>query len=124
MSDFGLQRVALSTGVALDIAARRVGSLGPRRGLRFGLYACGWDLITLPLGLAVTALVSGFGAARRAAPLGLTAPRHAAEAYLTGMHGLTPDVARQAARKAAFLTGISALAALLVGGLLITLALR
>ena len=37
--------------MALDTAARRQGSQNPGRGLRFGLYGCGWDLVTLPLGL-------------------------------------------------------------------------
>ena len=104
-------------GAALDIAARRFGGRSSGRGLRFGLYACGWDLITLPFGLLATALISGFSAARAAAPLGLTAPLQAAEAYLIGQHGLSADVARRAARRAAYFTavpfiGLVALAAL------------
>lgn len=120
----GMVSLHAAHGVALDVAAQRAGGQGPRRGLRFGLYACGWDVITLPFGLLITALVSGFAAARRAAPLGLTAPMQAAEAYLTGMHGLSPEGARRAARQAAYFTGIPAVAALLVGGLLFALALR
>lgn len=106
-------------GAALDIAARRFGGRSSGRGLRFGLYACGWDLITLPFGLLITALISGFGAARAAAPLGLTAPLQAAEAYLIGQHGLSAELARRAARRAAYFTavpfvGLIALAALAV----------
>jgi hypothetical protein len=89
-------------GLALDIAARRYGGRRSGRGLRFGLYACGWDLVTLPLGLLITALSSGFAAARSAAPLGLTAPAQAAQAYLIGMHGLSPETARLAGRRAAY----------------------
>ncbi len=74
--------------------------------MRFGLYACGWDLITLPFGLLATALISGLGAARTAAPLGLTAPLQAAEAYLIGHHGLSADSARRAARRAAYFTAV------------------
>jgi len=111
-------------GVALDFAARRFGGRSSGRGLRFGLYACGWDLITLPLGLLTMALTSGVGEARRAAPLGLTAPLQAAEAYLTGHHGLSSDSARLAARRAAFFTALSLITALLVGGLSLALALR
>jgi len=38
-------------GVALDVGASRQGARPQRRrALRFGLYACGWDLMTMPLG--------------------------------------------------------------------------
>jgi hypothetical protein len=111
-------------GVALDVAARRFGGRSSGRGLRFGLYACGWDLITLPFGLLATALISGFRAARTAAPLGLTAPLQAAEAYLTGHHGLSAESARLAARRAAYFTAGPMLAALLLVGLLLAFALR
>jgi hypothetical protein len=120
----GMVSLHAAHGVALDIAARRAGSQGPQRGLRFGLYACGWDLITLPFGLLLTALINGIGAARRAVPLGLTAPMQAAEAYLTGMHGLSVESARKAARQAAYFTGVPAVFALLVGGLLFALAVH
>ena len=111
-------------GVALDLAARHFGSRSAGRGLRFGLYACGWDLVTLPFGLLTTAFVSGFGAARRAMPLGLTAPAQASEAYLVGLHHLSPDAARLAARRAAYLTGVPALLTLALAGLIVSLALR
>jgi len=101
-------------GLALDAAARRFGGRHFGRGLRFGLYACGWDLVTLPFGLLLTALSGGFAAARRAAPLGLTAPAHASQAFLIGMHGLSPETARLAARRAAWFT---------LGPVLLTLAL-
>lgn len=111
-------------GVALDLAARRFGGRSAGRGLRFGLYACGWDLITLPFGLLTTALVSGLGAARRAVPLGLTAPAQASEAYLVGLHNLSPETARLAARRAAYFTGVPALLTLAVAVLVLSLALR
>jgi hypothetical protein len=111
-------------GMALDLAARRLGGRRFGRGLRFGLYACGWDLITLPLGLIITALGSGFAAARRAAPLGLTAPAQASEAFLIGMHGLSPEAARLAARRAAYFTIIPVLLTLALGTLALALALR
>jgi hypothetical protein len=111
-------------GVALDLAARSYGGRRIGRGLRFGLYGCGWDLITLPLGLLITALVSGFAAARRAVPLGLTAPMHASQAYLTGLHGLSPESAQRAARRAAFFTAIPVFLTLAVAGVLLALALH
>ncbi len=121
---FAMVSVHAAHGIALDIAARRYGSRCAGRGLRFGLYACGWDLITLPFGLLTTALVEGLGAARRAAPLGLTAPLQAAEAYLTGLHGLAPETARLAARRAAYFTAVPLLTVLSAGALLVSLALR
>ena len=53
-----------------------------------------------------------------------TDPLQAAEAYLTGHHGLSSDSARLAARRAALLTAISLVAALLVGGAGLLFALR
>ena len=111
-------------GLSLDAAARRYGGRRSGRGLRFGLYACGWDLITLPLGLLITALSSGLSAARRAAPLGLTAPAQASEAYLIGAHGLSPEVARLAARRAAYFTIIPVLPTLALGLVLLAVAMR
>ncbi|MEP7049418.1 MAG: hypothetical protein ABJB12_03655 [Pseudomonadota bacterium] len=121
---FAMVSVHAAHGVALDLAARRLGGRSKGRGLRFGLYACGWDLITLPFGLLTTALVEGPKAARRAAPLGLTAPLQAAEAYLTGLHGLNPETARLAARRAAYFTAVPLLIILAAGALLVALALR
>ena len=109
-------------GVALDFAARRYGARKRGRGLRFGLYACGWDLITLPFGLIALALLEGLPAARRALPLGLTAPLQSAEAYLAGVHGLPPDVARVVARRAARFTALPLLIVLAAGALVASLA--
>ncbi|HET7541291.1 MAG TPA: hypothetical protein VFK05_15540 [Polyangiaceae bacterium] len=111
-------------GLALDAAARRYGGRRLGRGLRFGLYGCGWDLITLPLGLLITALSSGFAAARRAAPLGLTAPGQASEAFLIGMHGLSPETAGLAARRAALFTIAPVLLTLAVGVLAVAAAMH
>ncbi|MES1173964.1 MAG: hypothetical protein ABUL62_06510 [Myxococcales bacterium] len=111
-------------GVALDVAARRFGGRRSGPGLRFGLYACGWDLITLPFGLLATALISGFGSARKAAPLGLTAPRQASEAYLIGHHGLSIESAHAAARRAAYFTAVPFLCVIALAALGVILALR
>jgi hypothetical protein len=105
-------------GLALDFAARRCGARKRGRGLRFGLYACGWDLITLPFGLITLALLEGFPAARRAVPLGLTAPMQSAEAYLAGVHGLPPDITRAVARRAARFTALPLLFVLAAGALI------
>jgi hypothetical protein len=104
-------------GALTDRAARKAGSRHRGRGLRFGLYACGWDLVTLPLGLLAVAVGDGFGMAGRAASQALAAPAVATRAYLSGVHGLTLAQARTAARSAALTTiavaiiGLSAAAA-------------
>ncbi len=97
---FALLMVALHAahGVGLDLGARRLGAKKRGRGLRFGLYACGWDLVTLPLGLAVVAIGDGLGDALRTAPLSLTVPSRAARAYLIGVHRLDEAEAKRAAR--------------------------
>jgi hypothetical protein len=91
-------------GVLTDRAARKAGSRHRGRGLRFGLYACGWDLVTLPLGLLAVAIGDGFGMAGRAASQALAAPAVATRAYLSGVHGLTLAQARTASRNAALTT--------------------
>ncbi len=96
-------------GVLTDLAARREGSRRRGRGLRFGLYGCAWDVITLPLGLVLVAISDGPAAAARALPLGLTAPAHAVRGYLSGVHGLAQDDARRASRRAARWTGVGLL---------------
>lgn len=105
-------------GVSLDLGARRVGARAkPVRGLRFGLYSCGWDLVTLPAGLAVLAITNGFGEARRAAPLSLTVPRRATLAFLRGIYRLDDSGAQHASRFAIAITG-----ALIVLGSLVAVA--
>jgi hypothetical protein len=104
-------------GLLVDRAARRAGSRKRGRGLRFGLYACGWDLVTLPLGLLVVIVTEGLSAARRAAGLALTVPNQATRAYLTGVHALDPELAQRATRRA---NGQTAFASL---GLLVSIAM-
>lgn len=104
-------------GVVTDWAAEREGSRRRGRGLRFGLYGCGWDVVTLPLGLAIVAFTQGFGSAARALPLGLTAPTQSVRGYLSGVHALPEDRARRAARRAARWTGLSLVALFLVAAL-------
>jgi len=85
-----------------------------RSGVRFGLYACGWDLLTSPIGLLATLLVHG---PRRAwAPIGaaVRAPGLAQRAYLE--RGLGADGAAQ--RRARRLSVL-----VLSGGMLLVIAL-
>jgi hypothetical protein len=102
-------------GWGLDFGVRRHGGSGRRdRGLRFGFYSCGWDLITLPFGLTVLLLLDGLAAARRALPLGLTVPGRATRAYLRRGHALDEPTARSISRSAGALAGGLLLAALMV----------
>lgn len=119
---FALVMVALHAahGVGLDLGARRQGSQRRGRGLRFGLYACGWDLVTLPLGLAVVAIGDGLREAVRTAPLSLTVPARAARAYLTGVHRLGVEQSRRAARLALGVS-LAVLVAIGVAGVALTL---
>jgi hypothetical protein len=111
-------------GVLVDRAATRAGSRKRGRGLRFGLYACGWDLVTLPVGLAIVVATEGLAAARRAAGLAVTVPAQATEAYLTGVHALDPERARKAGRRATGQTVLVALAVLVTLAVLIVVASR
>jgi hypothetical protein len=111
-------------GVLVDRAAHLSGSKKRGRGLRFGLYACGWDLVTLPLGLLVVAFTEGLATTRRAAGLAVSIPSQATRAYLTGVHALTPDRAKKAASRANAMTGVGALVLLALAATLLAFVLR
>lgn len=98
-------------GLTLDSSARHAGSTRRGRGARFGLYSCAWDMVTMPLGLFLLLLTDGPRAALSAPALGVSAPLHAAEAYLSGVHGLDKEATRLAARRSMRVS-----AALLLGG--------
>jgi hypothetical protein len=102
-------------GVALDAAARREGSRQSGRGLRFGFYACGWDLVTLPLGLLVLTVTDGPVSALRNSARGLTAPNSAAMAYLAHVHHFERDAARRASRRAVAIVFLPMLALIVLG---------
>jgi hypothetical protein len=118
-------------GVALDVGAKRPQSpseLAPRAwgnpapadrelGVRFGMYACGWDLITSPAGLVVLLVGLPRGTRSRAFGDALRAPRVAMRVYFREALGLPEPMAIEAERRAAR-QGIL----WLVGGLVIFLA--
>jgi hypothetical protein len=109
-------------GVIIDRAARKAGSTKRGRGLRFGLYACGWDLVTLPLGLLVLLVTDGPSGVKKAIGLAISVPNRAARAYLSGIHGLDPERTASAAKGANLLTALSALVVLLLAGVIAALA--
>jgi hypothetical protein len=102
-------------GAALDAAARKAGSRQSGRGLRFGLYACGWDLVTLPLGLLLLTLTDGPMTALRHSARGLTAPNSAAIAYLAHVHRFERDVATRVSRRAISIVFTPLLALIVLG---------
>lgn len=99
-------------GISLDLgAALGSGKASLRHGARFGLYACGWDLMTSPLGLLCSLLfrrgLLPVGAAARAA-------RPAQRAYLTTCRGFDAAARQRALRLALAAVG-SVVVALGVG---------
>lgn len=109
-------------GLIVDRAAKKAGSTKRGRGLRFGLYACGWDLVTLPLGLLLLLFTDGPSGVKKALGLAVSVPNRAARAYLSGIHGLDPERTAAAAKSANLLTALAALGVLVVAGVIAGLA--
>lgn len=86
-------------GAALDAGARKFGGRPQRRrALRYGLYACGWDLMTGPLGATWILLSRGVKATTEVMGLSMTVPGKASRALLSGVYGLPEEDATQAHR--------------------------
>jgi hypothetical protein len=86
-------------GAALDAGARREGARPQRRrAVRFGLYACGWDLMSGPLGGMVMLVAHGLREAVEVAELALRVPSRAATAFLTGIYDVPPHRVGRARR--------------------------
>ena len=110
-------------GYALDLTAKRAGSTRKKpRGVRFGLYSCAWDFVTLPVGWVSLLLDEGLGAAMKAIPLALNVPGRASRAYLRGFHRLDEASARRASRGAVLLAGtVAVITSLLIGAAYVAL---
>ena len=86
-------------GAALDAGARRQGARpARRRAMRFGLYACGWDLMSGPLGALVVLVTRGVHDAVSLAEVAMRVPKRASAALLSGVYQLAPDRAARARR--------------------------
>ncbi len=106
-------------GAALDAGARRQGARPERRrAMRFGLYACGWDLMSGPLGALVMLVTRGMRDTLELAELAMRVPGRASNALLTGVYQLPPDRVVRARR-----TGSIAAALLAVGSAAVVAAL-
>ncbi|AUX21084.1 hypothetical protein SOCEGT47_015620 [Sorangium cellulosum] len=101
-------------GAALDLGARRQGARPERRrALRFGLYACGWDLMAGPLGALVMLVTSGVQGAGQVLSASLRVPGKASTALLQGVYALRPEAAERARRAGS----VAALALTVASGL-------
>jgi hypothetical protein len=100
-------------GVWIDKGARKVGATSNRsRALRFGLYACGWDVLLGPLGFLVLLMKQGPKAAGSLFSTAAGLPTRATESFLGGHYRLRGEEMRVAVRTsyigAALATGILA----------------
>lgn len=85
-------------GWSIDIGASRSGARSVRRrAARFGLYACGWDLVMGPIGLVVAAVKEGGHAALEVLALASNRlPTRATKAFVRGAYGLDGVHAKRA----------------------------
>ena len=84
-------------GLAVDIGATRNGGRPMRsRALRFGLYACGWDLVLGPIGAVIVAAKEGFRAALALTGALSGLPTRATLAFLRGAYRLEGTRAKRA----------------------------
>jgi hypothetical protein len=83
-------------GLSMDAGATASGARRARsRALRFGLYACGWDLVMGPLGAVVVAFKEGLAAAWAVLDL-VSVPGRATRAFLRGAYRLEGERAKRA----------------------------
>lgn len=86
-------------GALLDVGAHKQGSRPQRRrAVRFGLYACGWDLMAGPLGVVVTLIGRGLASTSKLFALSMTVPGRASTALLCGVYGLSKEESERARR--------------------------
>jgi hypothetical protein len=84
-------------GLSIDRGATKNGGRPARsRALRFGLYACGWDLVIGPLGAIVVALKEGVGSMFALASLAADVPSKATKAFLRGCYRVEGERAKSA----------------------------
>ena len=82
--------------LSIDLGASRSGARRARsRALRFGLYACGWDLVMGPLGAIVVAFKEGAAAALGVLDLA-SVPGRSTRAFLRGCYRLEGERAKKA----------------------------
>ncbi|HET9959151.1 MAG TPA: hypothetical protein VFQ61_31890 [Polyangiaceae bacterium] len=86
-------------GVTLEFGLRTAGRHANYvQGIRFGLYACGWDLLTSPAGIAQGLLSRGLWGAWGPIRAAVGVPRSALHAYVTECRKLDISAARRGLR--------------------------
>lgn len=86
----------LSWGLCLELGAGSTGgSARFRQGMRFGLYACGWDLLTSPAGVIEGLLSRGFVGAWWPIVQAVRVPRAALRAYVQDCRHLDGSAQRR-----------------------------
>lgn len=101
--------------LALDRGAVRSGAPSlRRRALRFGLYACGWDLASAPLGVVTLVGREGLSAGLSCVRASLHAPSRSTRTLLRAGYGLEGRAASRAARAGTFAAVMIACASALV----------
>lgn len=84
-------------GLSIDRGATKNGAASKKtRALRFGLYACGWDLVIGPLGAVLVAAKEGAKHALEILHLGSGLPTRATKAFLRGAYRLEGERAKSA----------------------------
>jgi hypothetical protein len=84
-------------GLSIDHGATKQGAQSRKtRALRFGLYACGWDLVIGPLGAVMLAVKEGARATLEILNLGSGLPTRATKAFLRGCYRLEGERAKSA----------------------------
>lgn len=107
-------------GIALEWGIHRAGQPAKlSRGLRLGLYACGWDFMASPAGLAWSMARKGPRAGARSAWRATAAPRRGIHQFLAKAVGLSPAQEKTATQVTVVVTVLVVLALAL--GLLVSL---
>lgn len=113
-------------GWAVDRGAVRAGGKPHRaHALRFGMYACGLDLMTSPIGVLYVLLSRGIGPTIDLLPAAFNVPSTALRALLRRVYHLSDDLASRARRfstiviAVASLTMVTAVMVLLVASLFV-----
>lgn len=84
-------------GLSIDRGATKQGARSAKvRALRFGLYACGWDLVIGPLGALLVAVKEGAKHTLEILQLGSGLPTRATKAFLRGCYRLEGERAKRA----------------------------
>lgn len=106
---FSIVMVALHAlwALGLELGLRAQGEpVRLAQSMRYGLYACGWDLLTSPFGLVAGAWMNGWSQAFLDTRLAMRVARSATLAHLERGRGAAPERARRALTVAMAVTGV------------------